>query len=83
MNEISSEKAFEIAARLDNSIGGEICAAIAMALDKCMADEVHDNESFVVTIKHGIHATLHCVSSRKGRNDRINKFVLLTKNIEK
>ena len=51
MNEISSEKAFEIAARLDDSIGGEICAAIAMALDKCMADEVHDNESFVVTIK--------------------------------
>ena len=43
MNEISSEKAFEIAARLDDSIGGEICAAIAMALDKCMADEVHDN----------------------------------------
>lgn len=51
MNDISSEKAFEIASRLDCAIGGEICAAIAMALDKCTEDEVHDNESFVVTIK--------------------------------
>ncbi len=51
MNDISPEKAFEIAARLDNSIGGEICAAIAMALDRCTADEVHDNESFVLTMK--------------------------------
>ena len=71
MNEISSEKAFEIAARLDNSIGGEICAAIAMALDKCMADEVHDNESFVVTIKpkstpwNSCYATLRQLPERK------------------
>lgn len=51
MNEISPEKAFELAANIDNGIGGEICAAIAMALDRCMADEVHDQESFVITIK--------------------------------
>ena len=71
MNEISSEKAFEIAARLDDSIVGEICAAIAMALDKCMADEVHDNESFVVTIKpkstpwNSRYATLRQLPERK------------------
>ncbi len=51
MNELTPEKAFELAATLDKGIGGEICAAIAMALDACMDDGVHDQESFVITIK--------------------------------
>ena len=51
MNELTPDKVFEIAASLDRGIGGEICAAIAMALDSCMDGGVHDQESFVITIK--------------------------------
>ena len=71
MNDITPDKALEIAAGISYGIGGEICAAIAMALDKCMADEVHDNESFVVTIKpkstpwNSRYATLRQLPERK------------------
>ena len=52
MSEITSEQALEIAANISQGIGGEICAAIAMALDRCQeGDGVHDQESFVITIK--------------------------------
>lgn len=51
MNELTPEKVFELTSVLDKGIGGEICAAIAMALDRCTADEVHDEESYVLTIK--------------------------------
>ncbi|MBO8485556.1 MAG: hypothetical protein IAB78_03925 [Bacteroidetes bacterium] len=51
MNELTPEKAFELGATLDKGIGGEICAAIAMALDRCMDDGVHDQESLVITIR--------------------------------
>lgn len=52
MSEITQEKAIEIAANISQGIGGEICAAIAMALDRYQeGDGVHDQESFVITIK--------------------------------
>lgn len=71
MNEMTPEKAFELTATLDKGIGGEICAAIAMALDRCMADEVHDQESYVVTIQNkptpwiSRYATLRQLPERK------------------
>lgn len=71
MNEMTPEKAFELTATLDKGIGGEICAAIAMALDRCMADEVHDQESYVLTIQHkptpwtSRYATLRQLPERK------------------
>lgn len=71
MNNITPEKAFELAATLDKGIGGEICAAIAMALDRCMESEVHDQESFTITIKPGHspwasrQATLRSLPERK------------------
>ena len=51
MEDITAEKAFELASVLDKGIGGELCAAIALTLDRCTQDEVHDEESYKVTIK--------------------------------
>lgn len=53
MNDITPDKALEIAAGISQGIGGEVCAAIAMALDRYQEENggVHDQESFVITIK--------------------------------
>ena len=72
MSEITQEKAIEIAANISQGIGGEICAAIAMALDRCQeGDGVHDQESFVLTIRPAFsawadrHSTLRQLPERK------------------
>lgn len=72
MNDITPDKALEIAAGI-SGIGGEICAAIAMALDRCQESDgvVHDQESFVITIKPSStpwtsrYATLRQLPERK------------------
>ena len=46
------ETAAAIALALDMEQGGDTYAAIAMALHLYLSDTVHDNESFVLTIRH-------------------------------
>lgn len=73
MNEITPDKALEIAAGISYGIGGEICAAIAMALDRCQEEDgnAHDSESFVITIKRtqtpwtSRYATLRSLPEKK------------------
>ena len=48
---IDAETAAAIALALDMEQGGDTYAAIAMALHLYLSDAVHDNESFVITIK--------------------------------
>ena len=45
------EIAAAIALALDQEMNGEVYAAISMALHQYLNDTVHDNESYVITIK--------------------------------
>ena len=45
------EEAAAIAMALDQKFNGETYAAIGMALHKYFNDTVHDNESYIITIK--------------------------------
>ena len=47
----SEEVAAAIALALDQEMNGEVYAAISMALHQYLNDTVHDNESYVITIK--------------------------------
>ncbi len=53
---MTPEEAAAIAMALDQEYGTEVCAAIAMALDSCLSDDVHDKESFILTIKPSEHS---------------------------
>lgn len=48
---IPDEAAAAIALALDQEFNGETYAAIGMALHQYLNDTVHDNESFIITIK--------------------------------
>lgn len=48
----SDEEAAAIAMALENEMGGAVHAAIGMALHLYLDDEVHDNESYIITIRH-------------------------------
>lgn len=45
------EEAAAIAMALDQEMNGEVYAAISMALHQYLSDTVHDNESYMITIK--------------------------------
>ena len=45
------EIAAAIAMALDQEMNGEVYAAISMALHQYLNDTVHDNESYIITIK--------------------------------
>lgn len=45
------EEAAAIAMALDQELNGEVYAAISMALHQYLNDTVHDNESYMITIK--------------------------------
>ena len=45
------EEAVAIAMALDQELNGETYAAIGMALHQYLNDTVHDNESYIITIK--------------------------------
>lgn len=47
----SDEVAAAIALALDQELNGETYAAIGMALHQYLNDTVHDNESYIITIK--------------------------------
>ena len=47
----SEEEAAEIAMALDQELNGETYAAIGLALHQYLNDTVHDNESYIITIK--------------------------------
>lgn len=47
----TEEEAAAIALALDQELGGETYAAIGMALHQYLNDTVHDNESYIITIK--------------------------------
>ena len=47
----SEEEAAAIALALDQEMNGETYAAIGMALHQYLNDVVHDNESYIITIK--------------------------------
>lgn len=47
----TSEEAAAIALALDQEMNGEIYAAIGMAMHRYMNDTVHDNESYIITIR--------------------------------
>ena len=47
----SEEEAAAIAMALDLEINGETYAAIGLALHQYLNDTVHDNESYIITIK--------------------------------
>ena len=49
--EMSPEVAAAISMALDREFGGEVYAAIAMALDDYLGGGIHDEESFILTIK--------------------------------
>lgn len=46
-----SEIAAAIAMALDQELNGEVYAAISMAMHQYLTDTVHDNESYIITIK--------------------------------
>ncbi len=48
---MTPEVAAAISMALSQESGGEVYAAIAMALDDCLGGGVHDEESFVITIR--------------------------------
>lgn len=50
--EMTPEVALAIAMALDKENAGEVQAAIALALHQYMDGAVHDNESFIVTIRN-------------------------------
>jgi hypothetical protein len=47
----TSEEAAAIAMALDRELNGETYAAIGLALHRYLQDTVHDNESYIITIK--------------------------------
>lgn len=47
----NAEEAAAIALALDQELNGETYAAIAMAMHRYMNEKVHDNESYIITIK--------------------------------
>lgn len=47
----TEEEAAAIALALDNALNGETYAAIGMALHQYFNDTVHDNESYIITIR--------------------------------
>ena len=47
----SHEEAAAIAMALDQELNGETYAAIGLALHQYLNDTVHDNESYIITIK--------------------------------
>lgn len=47
----SEEEAAAIAMALDQELNGETYAAIGLALHQYLNDTVHDNESYIITIK--------------------------------
>lgn len=47
----SDKEAAAIAMALDHELNGETYAAIGMALHQYLNDTVHDNESYIITIK--------------------------------
>mgnify|MGYP003316219499 FL=1 len=47
----TSEEAAAIAMALDQELNGETYAAIGLALHQYLQDTVHDNESYIITIK--------------------------------
>lgn len=47
----TGEEAAAIAMALDQEMNGEVYAAISMALHQYLNDTVHDNESYIITIK--------------------------------
>lgn len=47
----AEEEAAAIALALDQELNGEVYAAISLALHKYLNDTVHDNESYIITIK--------------------------------
>lgn len=47
----SQEEAAAIAMALDQEVNGETYAAIGLALHQYLNDTVHDNESYIITIK--------------------------------
>lgn len=47
----SDEEAAAIAMALDQELNGETYAAIGLALHQYLNDTVHDNESYIITIK--------------------------------
>lgn len=49
---MTPEVAAAIAMALDRELGGEVYAAIALAMHQYMNDTVHDKESYIITIRH-------------------------------
>lgn len=47
----TGEEAAAIAMALDQEMNGEVYAAISLALHQYLNDTVHDNESYIITIK--------------------------------
>lgn len=47
----SEEEAAAIAMALDQELNGETYAAIGLALHQYLNDTIHDNESYIITIK--------------------------------
>ena len=47
----SEEVAAAIAMALDQELSGEVYAAIGMAVHQYLSDTVHDNESYIITIR--------------------------------
>lgn len=70
-NEMTPETALAIAMALDRECSGETQAAIGLALHQYLNDTVHDQESFVLTIKPTFsawasrYATLRQLPERK------------------
>ena len=54
---ITPETAAAISMAIDMECGGERYAAIALALDRYLNKTIHDNESFIITIKQPYHAS--------------------------
>ena len=49
---MTPEVAAAIGMALDRELGGEVYAAIALAMHRYMNDTVHDRESYIITIRH-------------------------------
>ena len=56
---MTPEVAAAIALALERELGGEVYAAIALAMHQYLNDSVHDNESFIITIRHNQSAWNH------------------------
>ena len=49
---MTPEVAAAIGMALDRELGGEVYAAIALAMHRYMNETVHDRESYIITIRH-------------------------------